>query len=234
MISDLSDLKELLKPHGLILRGVLAGSEVEEIHAAGDEFKARQLVLVGNAGSAIWRPFNESPEFSDALANPLDRWSRRIGEDIAGQLGGRVIFPWEGPPYPPFLAWARASGQVFPSPVSMFVHREYGLWHAYRFALALPGSLGGIEHVPPAVSPCITCPQPCLAACPVDAFDSDGYQVDLCVDYLRADEKSACRERGCAARRVCPVGRAFSYEANHAQFHMAAFLKSRLLESQIV
>jgi hypothetical protein len=234
MISDLSELQELLKPHGLILRGILAGSEVEEIHAAGDEFKARQLVLVGNAGSAIWRPFNESPEFSDALANPLDRWSRRIGEDIARQLGGSAIFPWEGPPYPPFLAWARISGQVFPSPVSMFVHGDYGLWHAYRFALVLPESLSGIEHVAQEVSPCINCPQPCLDACPVDAFDSDGYRVDHCVDYLREDEKSSCREQGCAARRACPVGSGYGYEAHHAQFHMAAFLKSRPLESQVL
>ena len=69
-----------------------------------------------------------------------------------------------------------------------------------------------------------------LDACPVDAFSSEGYRVDQCVEYLRSDQKSACREMGCAARRSCPVGRAFSYEADHAQFHMAAFLKSRLLK----
>jgi hypothetical protein len=36
-----------------------------------------------------------------------------------------------------------------------------------------------------------------------------------------------CRETGCAARRACPAGSAFIYEAEHAQFHMAAFLQSR-------
>ena len=226
---DILELLDLLEPHGLILRGILNEPEIVEVSAGEIGIHARQLVLAGNAGSAIWRPLTESAEYGDELPDPLDRWTRRIGEDIARKLGGQAIFPWQGPPYPPFLAWARKAEQVFPSPVSMFIHRHYGLWHAYRFALALPEPMTGIEQAMDEESPCIGCPQPCLEACPVDAFGSDGYRVDECVDYLRADEKSDCREQGCAARRACPVGKAFTYNPEHARFHMDAFLNSRQL-----
>ena len=228
-MTDISKLHDLLEPHGLILGGVLDEPEIEELPLSDTENNARQLILVGNAGSAIWRPFVDSPEYSDSLTDPMDRWSRRIGEDLARQLDGRAIFPWEGPPYPPFLDWASKAGQDYPSPVSLFVHPEYGLWQAWRFALALPQPLTGTASSSDEVSPCVNCPQPCLDACPVEAFTSAGYRVEQCVDYLRADQKSACREQGCAARHACPVGKAFSYEADHAQFHMTAFLQSRLL-----
>lgn len=227
-MTDIAVLQDLLEPHGLIFGGVLDEQEIEELPAGDKEIYARQLILVGNAGSAIWRPFVDSPEYRDSMTDPMDRWSRRIGEDLAQHLGGRAIFPWEGPPYPPFLEWARKAGQSFPSPVSLFVHPEYGLWQAWRFALVLPQPLTGIAQARDDQSPCVNCPQPCLEACPVDAFSSEGYRVDQCVEYLRSDERSACREQGCAARRACPAGKAFSYEPDHARFHMDAFLKSRL------
>jgi len=229
-MTDISALHELLEPHGLILGGVLNEPGFGELPAGDNEINARQLILVANAGSAIWRPFVDSPEYGDPMVDPMDRWSRRIGEDIARKLGGRAIFPFEGPPYPPFLNWAGQAGQAFPSPLSLFVHREYGLWQAWRFALAMPRPLSGTVPASKELSPCVNCPQPCLDACPVDAFSSQDYRVNQCVDYLRSDEKSACREQGCAARRACPIGTTFKYEADHAQFHMAAFLNSRPLK----
>lgn len=226
-MTDISELLDLLNPHGLILRGALNESEIEEDFPGDREMRTRQLILVGNAGSDIWRPFTASDEHGDGLPDPMDRWTRRIGEDLARQLGGRAIFPWEGPPYPPFLDWSRKTGQVFPSPVSMFVHRDYGLWHAYRFALALPRPLTGFEPARDEISPCLGCPEPCLEACPVGAFSHGGYQVEKCADYLRKDEHSTCRAQGCEARRACPFGSSFGYEQDHARFHMTAFLESR-------
>ena len=173
-MTDISTLHDLLEPHGLMLGGVLNEPEVGELPAGDNEIDARQLILVANAGSAIWRPFVDSPEYGDSMADPMDRWSRRIGEDIARILGGRAIFPFEGPPYPPFLNWAGQAGQVFPSPVSLFVHREYGLWQAWRFALAMPRPLSGTVPASEELSPCVNCPQPCLDACPVDAFSRPG------------------------------------------------------------
>lgn len=232
-MTDISELQHLLKTHGLIIGGVLNHDEIRQLEigkllAGDEEDNTRQLILIGNGGSEIWRSFVSSQEYLDTLDNPMDRWSRCIGEDLARRLNGRAIFPWEGPPYAPFLDWASKAGQVFPSPVSMFIHWEYGLWHAWRFALALSLPLSGYLPLSRELSPCEGCPQPCLDACPVEAFSGAGYRVHDCVDYLQSDQKSACRETGCAARHACPVGSAYRYEAEHAQFHMAAFLKSRL------
>jgi hypothetical protein len=37
---------------------------------------------------------------------------------------------------------------------------------------------------------------------------------------------SDCRERGCRARRACPVGSEFSYVEEQARFHINAFLRA--------
>jgi hypothetical protein len=228
--SDISELAKLLEPHGLVMLAVLDGTGIEGLPAPGNESKTRQLLLVGNAGSSVWPAFTESPEYGDDLPDSLDRWSRRIAEQIAGRIGGTAIFPWEGPPYPPFLAWAGLGERVFSSPLSMFIHSEYGLWHAYRFALVLPGRHAGPEGVQSSASPCLSCTsQPCLDACPVDAFDGKTYAVHQCIDFLQADPHSACRQQGCGARRACPVGKSFTYLPDHARFHMDAFVKSTML-----
>ena len=215
---ELSQLEYSLQVHGLVVLGLL------------QESAERQIVLVGNAGSSIWQAFAGSPENQDGLPHPMDRWSKRIGTDIASELEADVIFPFEGPPYPPVLNWTEQAGQAFPSPISMFIHRKFGLWHAYRFALLLKEPLTGAIEAGPGVSPCLSCiTQPCLSACPVDAFTGDYYRVGDCVDYLSGDAVSACREQGCSARKACPVEVSFQYEPPHARFHMNAFLAAQKL-----
>ena len=224
------DFQSLLKPFGLLLIGSLRVTAEDGVADIADNQPARTLLLVGNGGSSFWSSFSRSPEFSDGLTDPLDRWSRRVGGQLANQVDGRVIYPFEGPPYPPFLSWAGKTQQVGPSRLSLFIHEHFGLWHAYRFALAI----SGLHDKPPAVSefesPCLTCEdKPCLAACPVNAFADPSYRADLCMDYLVSDNTSECRETGCAARRACPVGEVFTYVPEHAKFHMDAFVKSDFL-----
>jgi hypothetical protein len=207
-------LEDRLRPLGLCVLGEASDGE------------AQRLMLVGNAGSAMWPVFRDSPEFSDGRPDPLDRWTRRVGQVIAEDLGAGLIFPFDGPPYAPFLHWSAASGAAFASPLSMFIHARYGLWHAYRFALCFEG----VSHLPadsaPATgSPCTSCAgQPCLDACPNDAFGADGYQLTACLDELKGADRGECLEKACAARRACPVARAFRYDSAHAAFHMGAFL----------
>jgi hypothetical protein len=62
----------------------------------------------------------------------------------------------------------------------------------------------------------------------VAAFQPGGYDVDRCAAHLRTAEGAECRERGCLARRACPVGREHAYGPAQAQFHMTAFLSARL------
>ena len=219
-------LHKLLKPYGLLLLGSLRVRPEDQVPDAAENHPARQLLMIGNAGSSFWPVFSRSPEYRDGQPDPLDRWSRQVGYELASELAGRAIFPFDGPPYPPFLSWAQKAGRVAPSRISMFVHAQFGLWHAYRFALALAEPLDSFEQGAKFISPCIDCEEkPCLEACPVQAFTGGSYQVDRCVDYLLADTESACRQLGCEARRACPVAREFTYQADHARFHMDAFIK---------
>jgi len=212
----LEEIQNSLESSGMIIRGA---------YDAGASFR----VLVGNAGSRIWKFFKQSSEFADGRPDPLDRWSKRIGDALAEEAGAGVIYPFEGPPYPPFLDWAARGEQVTASPLSIYIHPEFGLWHAYRFSLEL-------QTVPPdhvaeegVASPCESCEEkPCLSACPVSAFEDGDFARHRCVDYLLDDKGSDCRTLGCAARRACPVGEKYQYQADHAQFHMHAFMASDL------
>lgn len=226
-ISRMSQIQGLLKPHGLLLLGAMRISGEDRVPDVAESRPARQLLLIGNGGSSFWPVFRRSPEYREGLADPLDRWSKRVGETLTTELGGRAIFPFDGPPYPPFLSWARKAGQVLASPVSMFIHAKFGLWHAYRFALAFSEQQDDFPAEAEFKSPCLDCKdQPCLEACPVNAFTSNVYRVDQCMDYLVNDTGTSCRRQGCEARRACPVAREFTYLLPHAKFHMDAFVKS--------
>lgn len=220
-------LQGLLEPLGLLLIGSLRLTTEDSVADIDDNQPALTLLLVGNGGSTFWQVFSRSAEFTDGRVDPLDRWSRRVGGQLAAQMHGRVIFPFVGPPFAPFLGWAGRTGKVVTSRLSLSIHQHFGLWHAYRFALAIPGLHDEPAAVSDFKSPCLSCAdKPCLAACPVNAFAGPAFRADLCMDYLVSDSKSACRELGCAARRACPVGKVFTYLPAQAKFHMDAFVKS--------
>lgn len=225
--SNSTRIKNLLESHGLLLLGTMEVSDKDRVPDIDKLRPARKLLLVGNGGSSIWPAFRASPEFHDGLADPLDRWSTRVGKTLAAELDGRAIFPFDGPPYPPFLSWAVRTGCVAPSPVSMFIHTKFGLWHAYRFALAFSELQDDLPVQADFAGPCSSCPdQPCLSACPVKAFSGGKYAVNQCMDYLVTDNATSCRTQGCDARRACPVGKGFTYVPEQARFHMDAFINS--------
>lgn len=211
-------LERMLATHGLTLLGRLG--PVDE-----DSIQARELWLAGNAGPGMWQRFRESAEFADGRPDPLDRWTVRIGNAVATALGACVVYPFRGPPYPPFQRWALQSGEAFASPLGITLHRNYGLWHGYRFALAFDDVAGEAESGPTVRSPCDGCAgHPCLGACPAGAFDGNGYRVEDCAAWLRAHPDGDCMQSGCAARRACPAGHEWTYQPEQAAFHMRAFL----------
>jgi hypothetical protein len=65
-----------------------------------------------------------------------------------------------------------------------------------------------------------------LSSCPVQAFRSGSFDIERCVDHVLSAAGFECRERGCRARRACPVGAEFRYVEAQARFHMRAFLRS--------
>ena len=187
----------------------------------------RTLLLFGNAGSLFWKQFKSTPENTDSLPDPLNRWSERIANQIATELGGQSFFPFGGPPFAPFLAWAKKAEGLQSSKLGMLIHSKYGLWHAYRFALALPKviELKTSDNNPKDI--CSRCKsQACLKSCPVDAFTGETYKLETCTDYLFKNTDALCHSQGCQARLACPVGVSFQYQPDHAKFHMSAFVHS--------
>ena len=215
----LEEVRAALDAEGLLLRG--AFHPVPEDEAPLD---AATLLMVGNAGPAMWRAYRASRKREQ---DPLNAWSGRVLSGIADRFGATPVFPFDGPPYMPFFAWAKRAETVSNSPIGMLIHPVFGLWHAWRGALAFRERLA-LPAPAEAVSPCDGCAaQPCLTTCPVDAFRQGHYDVAVCAGHLRTQEGADCMAEGCRARRSCPVGKGYVYDPDQARFHMDAFLKNQ-------
>jgi hypothetical protein len=209
---------------GLVPRGAFL---LEKSERTGELADVQTIVLAGTTGREGWDAFSASPEASDGLADPLDRWSRRVILGLARDVGAKALFPFGGPPFWPFQRWAQRAEPVHFSPIGVLIHPYYGLWHSYRGALGLPEAL----HVPePATvrAPCQSCEgRWCLRACPVGAFSDAGYDVAACAGHLRSAAGADCMGLGCRARRACPVGAEHAYGPGRAHFFMRAFLRGQ-------
>jgi epoxyqueuosine reductase len=195
-----------------------AGAELELLGTVVED--STSLLLLGPREPGFWPAFSTSPEYADGKPDPIDRWSKRVIGALAKAWGGEALFPSDGPPYPPFIAWALASGQVWASPVTLLIHARQGLWLSFRGAVRVPGKVA----LPAASNPCDACVgQPCRTACPVNALTADGYDVASCKAFLDQPEGESCRFEGCAVRRACPVSQAYGRLAEQSQFHMRAF-----------
>ena len=226
-IDTLQRLERLIQPLGLILRGGFTVTDDDRVPKGPNDEAPRSLVLIGNAGTALWQGFAASDEYRDGEADPLDRWSRRVIDDAAQHLGAWSLYPFGGPPYHPFVAWAKRAEPVRESPLGILMHPRYGLWHAYRGALAFPTVVPFAEPDDHDF-PCDSCQErPCLQACPVGAFTASRYQVKRCSDHISRDVGADCMAFGCRARRACPVGRDYQPLPDQAAFHMLAFRASR-------
>lgn len=233
-----SSLEQALAPHGLRVRGGLIPQGSDGLPLLPEGRGAAVIWMVGQVGSECWKAFSSSTFFDDEQPDPMDRWSKSIGNALAKRWGGLALYPSDGPPYFPFQQWAKRAAPLRVSPLMLQIHPEYGLWHAYRFALLLPAlhaaDLQAVSHSTKLADAdadadtdvCLACDgQPCLSACPVDAFAGATLDVAACAAYLHGLEGPACVQAGCQARRACPVGAAFSYVPEHAEFHMAAFVE---------
>lgn len=210
-------VREALAERGLMLRG--------GFHPGDDDGAppgTGTLLMVGNAGPGMWRAFAARRPVGP---DPLNAWTRQVLDPVSKRFGASVVYTFEGPPYYPFQRWAARAEPIHASPLGILIHPEFGLWHAWRGALCFPGRLdlpaGGREDG----SPCESCEtQPCRSACPVSAIGHGEYDTMACAAWLRGPEGTDCRLRGCLARRACPVGRAYRYAPEQAEWHMAAFL----------
>lgn len=228
--SKIVDLELGLKPYGLHLRGLLPLNDDDKDTLTQPISKLANknnlaIALVGNIGSSFWPQFTVAPEYTDGMPDPLDRWSKRVASQLSNDLDSAPLFPSDGPPYFPFQEWAKRAEGLSQSPIGLLIHPQYGLWHAYRFALIL-----SIDEVLPesadiVKSPCISCAeQPCLNNCPVGALTTNGYDDPKCVGYLELNTGCDCNQQGCQARNACPVGNIHRYVDAQHLFHLRAFI----------
>jgi hypothetical protein len=224
-----TQLLAALSPHGLSLRGAFVPEVADKIPKLPDGKPTGIVWLVGVVGSNFWPHFKASAFYNDGLPDPLDRWSRAIAEELAARFGGVALFPFDGPPYHPFQRWADRAEATQPSRMLLRIHPDYGLWHAYRFALALaladaPATRS--DNIVPPPDLCSHCAgQPCLWACPVEAYTGAQFLLEACAHHLHSTQGADCMQSGCQARRACPVGVEYRYTPEHAAFHMQAFAR---------
>ena len=213
---------EALAPFGLYSLGSFKLDKRDALPLSADGRPGSAVLMVGNAGSAMWKRFSE--ERRDR-SSPLDAWTREVLTKIAVRFGARALFPFQRP-YLPFQQWALRTGACYVSPLRILIHPEYGLWHALRGALLFEQDIEPVGKTQPP-SPCDACPRrPCLSVCPVAAFSVAGYNTSRCLSWLDGSDGEDCMALGCSARRACPVGVAYHYEAAQARFHMEAFRRA--------
>jgi len=178
------------------------------------------LLMLGPAEPGFWAHVSAEPEFADEKPDPITRRDQRSIGRLACDLGAKALFPFGGPPWRPFIAWAKRTGRAHASPVSLLVHDAAGLMVSYRGALALREQ---IDLPPPPRSPCAPCPRPCETACPVGALTADGYDTGACHAFLETSAGRDCLEQGCRVRRACPVSDGYGRLPAQSAFHMRSF-----------
>ena len=129
---DKFTLEKDIHSAGLIILGELEVTDTDPV-----PIEAQSILLLGPDEPNFWEIFKESEEFNDLEANPLDRWSKRVIDSIAGQNKCTALYPFGGEPYKPFFSWALRSGSVWSSPVHLAVHKDKGLFVSFRGALAI-------------------------------------------------------------------------------------------------
>ncbi|APG45880.1 ferredoxin [Phaeobacter porticola] len=181
------------------------------------------LILLGT-GASYWAQFTASAEYLDTAPNPVDRWSSRVIGDLAYRLGATPYYPFTGPPYAPFVAWALASGRSFTSPSQMLVHDHYGMMISYRGALYFAYDID-LPTPPLAQAPCLSCAdQPCLTTCPAEALENGGpYKLAACHDHLDTTAGTSCLSYGCRARCACPLSTGANRTPAQSAHHMRYF-----------
>ena len=189
------------------------------------EHACRQLILIGNAGRAMWTALQAS---GIASADAIDDFSvQTVMRWFAGQFPQHrctLLYPGDAPLGLQTLG--QLAGWHRPTPFMLGILPQWGSWFGYRVALLADTALPPTAPLR-AESPCAACSEkPCIAACPAQAMTPTGFDLQRCAAYrLRPD--SPCRFR-CLARDACPVGREHRYD--EAQLRHSYSVSLRAIE----
>lgn len=222
-------ISDALKTHGLICFG---GLEItaDICASASENMIGKKGLLIGNFGKTMWQVFSKSPEFRDHARDPMNRWTKRVLDDIAGALGARVVYPFDEP-YWPFQKLAQKAANVQPSPLGILIHSKFGLWHAFRGLIVFDDTAeyesqikALTVHADSLIHPCESCfEKPCLNACPVGAFTGERLDVKSCFAHLDGGNTPDCMQLGCQARCACPIAKEHQYDDAQMKFHMQSY-----------
>ncbi|AWD21642.1 ferredoxin [Fuscovulum blasticum] len=209
-----AELDARLLAEFLEVLGGFAVAEGEEGFPPG----TRTVLLLGPREPGFWPHLQAQTEW-DGSPDPVDRWSRRVVGRLACDLGAKALFPFGGPPYHPFYAWALRTGRCWPSPVRLLIHASQGMLVSIRGALALRDE---VAVPPPVAQPCETCAAPCRTACPAGALGAAGYDLPACHGWLDTGGAD-CLTGGCLVRRACPVSATYARMPEQSAYHMRQF-----------
>ncbi|PKO81383.1 MAG: hypothetical protein CVU19_07270 [Betaproteobacteria bacterium HGW-Betaproteobacteria-13] len=200
-------------------------SQLRQCVEDGEEF--RQLILIGNAGPALWSAVGAAGIES---ADPIDDFSIETVSSwfnaCFGDCRHQRIYPGNTPVGLQMLG--SLAGWHHASPFKVGINQDWGTWFAYRVALlantALPVTQAQHPQAKHTVSPCDNCrDKPCIPACPAQAMASGDFDLDRCIDYRR-QPRSRCAA-SCVARLSCPVGSSHRYQPEQIAHGYANSLK---------
>jgi hypothetical protein len=198
----------------------------------------RAALVLGSAGRTLWERLRRTlaggagstgapaePERADP--DPVDRLTERTVAPLLALLreadsAAQSAFPFRhARQIVPFQALTQHLPWATPQPLGLLVHPRVGPWFAWR-AVLLTTLEAPAAWAEARASPCVTCPAPCVTACPSQAVDKAGFRWGDCVDY-RLRERP-CRAT-CLARQACPAGADFRYGADQLAYHYGASLR---------
>jgi len=209
-------------------------TEIESVPQTG------RLLLLGAGGNLFWRRLRA---YRDAAGKPLrpdpDQADTHVVDDYCveqimdtvgtGLLKGfnfRLLYPGDCdillPALGDYLGWSTAS------PLGLGIHRQYGLWWAYRVLCWTDAPLPVDVPVTRTAGPCSTCEQkPCITACPADAVSTTvRFNLNACAKH-RTARNSNCVDR-CLARLACPVALDQRQDLEQHQYHQRRSMRGML------
>jgi hypothetical protein len=222
--------QEALAADGLNLLAVLAVADLPAalrapLAGAPGAPPAPRLVLVGNAGPALWRTVQAAGIASD---DPIDDFSRARVDRWLDALPGchwrHWLFPGDAPVG--LQALGEVAGWHHPAPFRVGIQPGWGSWFAYRAAVLVDAPLAPTPALT-GQSPCAACSaRPCVTACPAGALAGGDFDLEACLDW-RLAAGSSCADT-CLARLACPVGAQHRYDTaqiRHAYGHSLHMLR---------
>jgi hypothetical protein len=202
--STWTHLRETLAERGLNHSGVADGRPYQQILPG-----CQSVVVFASGGTRLWEclltDLRANPEHLTHEPNPLDAYVQRTLAQLdptpdSSRLWVRCAATAEH--FVDFRPLAQEAGLGWPSRLGLLIDTHWGPWVGLRAACFTTETLATDgPRVGP--GPCEGCEAPCQSACPAEAVQPAGWDVERCSRFHL--ESTRCLGT-CHARLACPVG----------------------------